>query len=259
MTARFAGQVAFVTGAGVGIGYAICRALAHEGASVALNDVDGGLAHKAAAAINAEIGAERVVSYGGDVGDVSLIRDTVRDLVVRFGRLDVCVANAGITLFGAFLAYEPDTFDRVMGVNLRGTFFTAQAAARAMIEQGAAGRIVLMSSVTGHQAIAGLSAYGISKAGLRMMAKSLALELGAFNITVNAISPGATITERTLQETANYERDWAGVIPTTRAGTVGDVTAAVLFLCSPEARQVTGQTLAVDGGWTLYSPVPPGY
>jgi glucose 1-dehydrogenase len=259
MAGKFTGNVALVTGAGVGIGYAIVRSLAAQGASVALNDIDGALALRAALAINAEIGAERVVGYGGDVADVSAIRALVTTVVERFGRLDICVANAGVTLFGRFLDYDPDTFDRVMGVNLRGSFFTAQAAARAMIACQSAGRIVLMSSVTGVQALVGLGAYGITKAGIRMMARSLAYELGPHGITVNAVSPGATLTERTRHETPNYEQDWAAVKPTRRAGTVDDVAAAVVFFASPEAQQITGETLLIDGGWTLSSPLPPGY
>lgn len=256
---KFSEQVALVTGAGMGIGYAICRALAQGGAMVALNDLDSTLATQAAAAINAELGTERVIGYGGDVADVPNVRATVADLVTRFGRLDICVANAGISLFHGFLDYEPHMFDRVMGVNLRGSFFTAQAAARVMIERKTGGRIVLMSSVAGIQAISGLSAYGISKAGLQMLARSLAFDLGPHQITVNAVCPGATVTERTRLETTNYEQDWASVISTQRACTVEDIAAAVLFLASPEARQITGQSLLVDGGWTLRSPVPPGY
>jgi 3-oxoacyl-[acyl-carrier protein] reductase len=144
-------------------------------------------------------------------------------------------------------------------VNLRGSYFTVQAAARIMVAAGTPGRIVLMSSVTGVQAFRGLGTYGISKAGIRMMARSLALELGSHGITVNAIAPGATITERTLQETPNYEQDWASVTPTNRTAHVEDIAAAVSFLCSPEARHITGQTLMLDGGWTTISPLPPQY
>ncbi len=255
----FAGKVALVTGAGIGIGYEICRAFARAGAQVALNDLDSDLAERSAAAINAEIGAERVYGCGGDVADVPATRQMVAQIAEKFGRLDIAVANAGITLGGRFLDYEPDDFDRLLAVNLRGSYFTAQAAARIMIERQIAGRILLMSSVTGFQAFRGLGTYGISKAGIRMMARSLALELGAHGITVNAIAPGATVTERTLQETPNYEATWAAIIPTGRAAHVEDIAAAALFLCSPEARHITGQTLLVDGGWTNISPLPPDY
>src|SRR5690349_21661371 len=120
MGEKFAGKVALVTGAGVGIGYAICRALALEGAYVALNDVDGALANKAATQINTELGIDRVAPYSCDIGNVDALREMIGQIANRFKRLDICVANAGITLFGKFLEYEPETFDRVMGVNLRG-------------------------------------------------------------------------------------------------------------------------------------------
>jgi len=114
-----------------------------------------------------------------------------------------------------------------------------------------------MSSVTGIQAHLNLGCYGITKAGIRMMAKTIALEVGRYGITVNAISPGATLTERTLHDDPDYESNWASVTPTGRVGYVEDVVAAALYLASPEARHVTGQTLVVDGGWTLQSPLPP--
>ena len=125
-----------------------------------------------------------------------------------------------------------------------------------MIEQKLAGRILLLSSVTGVQAHRNLSAYGVTKAGIRMMAKALALELGPYGITVNAIAAGATLTERTLRDDPGYEQNWNEVAPNGRTATVEDIAAALLFLASDEARHVTGQTLVVDGGWTIYSPLP---
>jgi len=113
-----------------------------------------------------------------------------------------------------------------------------------------------MSSVTGIQAHLNLGGYGITKAGIRMMAKIIAVEVGHYGITANAISPGATLTERTLQEDPDYEKNWASVTPNGRVGHVEDIVAAALYLASPEARHVTGQTLVVDGGWTIHSPLP---
>ena len=142
-------------------------------------------------------------------------------------------------------------------MNLRGGYFTAQAAARAMVAGGSGGRIVFTTSVAGVQAIRGLGAYGATKAGLQMLARTLAVELGPHGITVNAVGPGATLTDRTREETPDYEGAWSAVVPTGRVGQVDDVAAAVLFLASAEARHVTGQTLMVDGGWTVTSPTPP--
>jgi NAD(P)-dependent dehydrogenase (short-subunit alcohol dehydrogenase family) len=257
MSDSFTSKVVLVTGAGVGIGLGLCRALAEAGALVALNDLDGVLAQTAAAQINAEIGTERVVAYGCDVADVTAVRQMVGAWAEQHGRLDILIANAGITNFGSFLAYTPEAFDRVMGVNLRGTYFTAQAAAQKMIEFGVEnGRILLTSSVTGVQAYPNLSAYGISKASIRHMAATLALELGPYGITVNAITPGAIVTERTLKDDPLYEQNWQEVAPNGRVGTVTDIVNTALFLASPAARHITGQAIVVDGGWTKTSPIP---
>lgn len=259
MSSDLAGQAALVTGAGLGIGYAIALELARAGASVALNDLDPALAEAAAARINAELPAPRVVAVPGDVADVAAMRSLVARVEAEQGPLRICVANAGITRFEPFLDAEPEPFDRIAAVNLRGSYFTAQAAARAMAAHGRGGRIVLLASVTGLRAIRGLSAYGVTKAGIMAMARSLALELGPLGITVNAVAPGATVTERTRSETPNYADDWAAVTPTGRAGEGADVAAAVRFLVSPAAAQLSGQTLVVDGGWSLAGPLPPGY
>ncbi len=253
----FSGKAVLVTGAGAGIGYALCHAFASAGATVALNDIDPTLCQTAARQINVALGSERVHPYACDVADVEAVRTMFQRFLEAAGRLDIAVANAGITDYGAFLTCTPEAFDRLTSVNLRGSFFTAQTAARIMVDAHIPGRIILMSSVTGIQAFLNLGSYGITKAGIRMMAKTIALEVAKYGITANAICPGATLTERTLRDDPNYERNWASVTPTGRAGYVEDIVAAALYLASPEARQVTGQTLVVDGGWTLQSPLPP--
>ncbi len=252
----FKKQRVLVTGAGAGIGYGLCRKFAEAGAIVALNDVNPQLAAESARRLNDGLGDERVHPCPFDVADVPALREAVGSFAARFGSFQVAVANAGITNYGEFLSYTPEDFDRLTAVNLKGTYFTAQAAAQNMIKHNHPGRIILLSSVTGVQAHRNLSAYGITKAGIRMMAKTLALELGPHQITVNAIGAGATITERTLQDDPDYERNWNQVAPNRRTATVDDIAAAVLFLASSEARHVTGETLMVDGGWTIYSPLP---
>ena len=261
MTDRFRHQVVLVTGAATGIGRHLCAAFAGEGATVALNDLDDVAARSAASSVAAEVGSagSRVEPFPADVTDVDAVRTLVADVVERHGRLDVVVANAAVSHFGPFLAEAPDLVARVLAVNLFGAYFTAQAGARAMVAGGRGGRIVFITSVAGVQAINGLSAYGATKAGLRMLARTLALELGPYAITVNAVGPGATLTERTMAETDDYEGSWGAVIPGGRVAQVGDVAAAVLFLASAEAAHVTGQTLMVDGGWSSTGPVPPGY
>ncbi len=248
-----AGRVAVVTGAGTGIGQEIARRLALEGARVVLNDVDAARAEESAARISGEGGVCR--SVGGDGADVSVARGLVAQAVQAFGRLDLAVANAGLTLYGDFFAYEPDAFDRLVAVNLRGSYFLAQAAARQMRAQGEGGRILLLSSVTGHRALKELSAYGMTKAALEMMARALVVELSPYGITINAVAPGATVTPRTVAD-PEWEAGWARATPLGRPARVADVAAAALFLLSPEASHVTGQTLIVDGGWTSLGAAP---
>ncbi|MDY7105375.1 MAG: SDR family NAD(P)-dependent oxidoreductase [Actinomycetota bacterium] len=253
-TGAAARRVVLVTGAGTGIGRALCGAFADDGALVVANDVDP----DAAAATAAALGTSAVAEVA-DVADVTAVRAMVDRIVADHGRLDVAVANAGVTHFGAFLDTEPADVDRLLAVNVRGGYFTAQAAARAMVARGEGGRILLLSSVTGIQAMRGLSAYGATKAALRQLARTLALELGPHGITVNAIAPGATLTERTRREQPDYEGAWAAVAPTGRVATVEDIAAAARYLASGGAAHVTGQTLVIDGGWTATSQVPDGY
>ncbi|MEL6670832.1 MAG: SDR family oxidoreductase [Bacteroidota bacterium] len=258
MSRQFQGKQVLVTGAGQGIGYEIAHRFARAGAGVVLNDIDRELAESAANNIRKETDSQSVWGLDGDIGSLEEIDQLMAQSLSHLGSLDILIANAGITHFGPFLETQPQDVARLLAVNIQGSFFCAQAAARDMIKHQKAGRILLMSSVTGVQAHQNLSAYGITKAALRMMARTLALELGAYGITVNALGPGATLTQRTEADGDTYARGWAGVAPNGRVGQVEDVAEAAVFLCSPEARHITGETLMIDGGWTIYSPLPPG-
>ena len=249
----FEKQVAVITGAGQGIGFEIARQLTSQGASVVLNDIHEEFAKKAAAQIQKEGG--ECFSMCGDAADVTFIQAMVDEAVKIYGQLTIAVANAGITLFGDFFDYQPKTLQQVMNVNLGGTFFLAQAASRQMKKQQSGGSILFMSSVTGHQAHKDLAAYGMTKAGIEMLAKSLVVELSPFKISVNAIAPGATLTSRT-NEDINYEKTWSRITPMGRPATVDDIARAALFLISPGSRHITGQSLIIDGGWTSVSPSP---
>ncbi|WP_187262304.1 SDR family NAD(P)-dependent oxidoreductase [Pontibacter beigongshangensis] len=246
-------KVAIVTGAGQGIGLQICRQLANAGANVLLNDLQSGLAESASRLIRKENGS--CMPLAGDASDTMFIEQLIETAVSEFGSVDIIVANAGITLFGDFLNYTPEAFSKVMQVNLGATFFLAQAAARQMIRQASGGSLLFMSSVTGHQAHKNLAAYSMSKAAIEMLAKNLVIELSPYKINVNTLAPGATLTERTMQE-PGYEATWSAITPMGRPAAVTDIARAALFLVSEEARHITGQSLVIDGGWTCISPSP---
>ncbi len=249
---RFVNKTAIVTGAGKGIGFEIAKSLILEGATVVLNDVDPGLCDEATGQLK-EIGT--CYSFAGDVSTDSFNQEIVDFAVSKTGTLDIVMANAGITLFGSFLEYKAEDLYKVLQVNIGGTFFLAQAAGKYFIEQKKRGSILFTSSVTGHQAHKELAAYGMTKAAVELLAKHLVLELSPFGINVNAVAPGATLTERTMED-PEYKKTWAHLTPIGSAAYPSDIAQTALFLVSEQARHITGQTIVVDGGWSAVSPSP---
>jgi 3-oxoacyl-[acyl-carrier protein] reductase len=256
MSRSFEGKVAIVTGASREIGAAMAEALASHGCAVLA--AHSGEAERADAVVERiRATGGRALAYDADLSRVAANRALIVRAVEAFGRVDILAANAGLTIGAPFLDTTEEQWDTLFNLNVKGSFFAAQTAARQMIAQGDGGRIVFSASVTGVQAIPGLSAYGITKAALRHMAKTLACELGLYGITVNALGIGAIVNERNRNDDPEYEAHWGRVTPTGRVGLPTDVAQALLFLASPEAAHITGQTLIIDGGWTLTSPLPP--
>jgi len=252
-SANFSGKTAIVTGAGQGIGFEICRQLASAGAAVILNDIDESLAAEAADKIRKENG--NCIACAGDSSNRDFIHNMIALAVETTGQLDIAIANSGITLFGDFFTYPEDSLNKVLNVNIAGTFLLAQAAVNQMKKQGRGGSLLFTSSVTGHQAHKDLAAYGMTKAAIEMLAKNLVLEISPFKINVNTIAPGATLTERTMDD-PNYMSVWSRITPMGRPAYTSDIANAALFLVSEQARHVTGQSLIIDGGWTVISPSP---
>src|SRR5579884_899724 len=244
------GQTALVTGAARGLGRAISLALAHAGADVALGlrdlHADGGLA--------AEIQrlGRRALPLQMDVSRLDQIHSAVNTAAEKFGRLDILVNNAGIAPDNLAENVTEADFDATLAVNLKGTFFTAQAAGRVMIRQKS-GRIVNMSSQAGFVALPTEPVYCMTKAGIAHLTKCLAVEWGRYNINVNAVAPTfihTPGTESALADPAFRADVVERIAALHRIGEPMDVAGAVVFLASPAASLITGHTMLIDGGWT---------
>jgi len=243
------GQVALVTGAARGIGNACALALAHAGADVALGlrDVQTGddLASEIAAM------GRRALKLQMDITRIDEIQEAVRSTVKHFGRLDILVNNAGLGPSNLAENVREEDFDLTLAVNLKGTFFASQAAGRVMIQQRY-GRIVNLGSQAGMVALPTESVYCMTKAAISHLTKCLAVEWGQYNITVNAVAPTFINTPGTAEalEDAAFRADVLSRIALGRIGEPMEVASAVVFLASPAAALITGDTLLIDGGWT---------
>ncbi|HZS84577.1 MAG TPA: glucose 1-dehydrogenase [Stellaceae bacterium] len=258
--APLAGQKAIVTGASSGIGAAIARAFAAAGAVVGVNH-HGDVAATQAIIDDIARAGGKGIALAADVSVEAEVQAMVRDFVAREGRLDILVANAGIQRDALFAEMRLADWQRVLDVNLTGQFLAAREAVRCFLKQGvvegvsrAAGKIICMSSV--HQVIpwAGHVNYAASKGGVMLLMQSLAQEVAPHRIRVNAIAPGAieTAINRPAWSTPEALKRLLTLIPYGRAGKVDDIAKAALWLASDESDYVTGTTLFVDGGMTLY-------
>lgn len=255
MTNTLTGKVALVTGASKGVGRGIALELARAGASVGVNyHTDAAGAAATVAAVTAL--GQRAVALPGDVGSRADVEAMIEGAVAAFGKLDILVANAGITLWAGFLDLDDATWERTIGANLRGTFLCCQIAARQFRRQGTGGRLITMGSGAAKVAFPGASAYNASKGGIALLTQAMAAELGPYDITVNCVAPGAIEIERTRQEDPHYADTWSRLTPRRRVGAPDDVGKACVWLASDAADFVTGQLLFVDGGLFTQGPWP---
>lgn len=249
MSGSFVGKTAVITGSSRGIGRAIALRFAAEGANVVVHGTDAARAQAVALAIT-ESGGRAGVCLG-DVAEDSFGEQLAGYAVDRFGSLDIFVANAGMVTFEPFMEMSAATFRRFQDVHLTGAFTTSQAAARRMVEAGNGGRILLMASVAGMHAMFGYAAYSAVKSAVMAMARVASLELAVYGITVNAIAPGPVQNEM-MDELWGPERlrERCRTIPAGRLAQPGEIAELALFLASPAASYITGQTLFLDGGAT---------
>ena len=246
---RFENQVAVVTGAGRGIGHAIAIRLASEGARIASVSRTEANAKKTADEINAAR-ADAAKAYAIDVADHAAAQKIGAQILEDFGRVDILVNNAGVTRDGLSMRMPVEDWDTVLNTNLKGAFNFVQALMRPMIKQRS-GRIINISSVSGLIGNAGQANYSASKAGLIGLTKSLARELASRGITVNAIAPGLIETDMTGVLSDEVRQAILEKIPLGKLGQPDDIAAAVAYLASAEAKYITGQVLAVDGGMVM--------
>lgn len=246
---RLSGQVALVTGAASGNGRAIAVRFAEEGCAVVVADIDEEGARETVGLV--ENRGREAFLVKTNVGAADDAERLVTEAEKRFGAVDILVNNAGVETLVPLLDLSEQDWDRVLDTNLKGAFLCARAAARHMVKQNRQGKIVNIASVNAKVALKGQAHYTSSKGGLIMLTKSMALDLAAYGIRVNAIGPGVIETKMTENSLADPERRamLLGKIPLGRVGQPRDIANAALFLVSDEASYITGTTLYVDGGW----------
>lgn len=249
------GKVAFITGGSGGMGTAIARAFAARGASVALADLAERASQTDALVRSLESDTE-ACGVAVDVRDAQSIRGAIDETVQRLGRVDVAVCNAGLNVRKTALEVTEDDWDAVVDVNLRGVFFSAQAAAAQMVRQGSGGKVVSIASIMGlvGSPFGSGVAYCASKAGVVNMTRALSIEWAPYGITVNAVAPTYVPTPLTEQLFADQARLDAVLerTPMKRLASPESIADAVVFLSSPQADMITGVTLPVDCGWTAW-------
>ena len=241
----FAGRTALVTGGASGIGFAVARQLAELGAKIAIADIDIDAAQAAASRLP---GAE-VMVVQVDVRDPEDAANMVGAVVAKYGKLDILVHSAGVGIEKGFLETTAEEWQRLIDIDLSGTFYCAQAAARHMVDNGY-GRIINLASTAGIRGGTGRTAYGAAKGGVITLTRVMAVELAAYGVTANALAPGAIETELVARmHSEETRRVYRAGIPLDRYGTPDETAFCAVFLASEQAGYITGHILGIDGGF----------
>ena len=244
----FEGKVAVVTGAARGIGQAIARRLAQEGADVVICDLQVEWLAETAGIVEGL--GRKALPLAVDVGDSETVNACINEVVKVFGKVDIMVNNAGITKDTLLVRMSDDDWDAVLRVNLKGTFLFSRAVAKHMMKQRS-GAIVNIASISGIIGTAGQANYAASKAGVIALTKSTANELAGRGVRANAIAPGFISSKMTDALSEDVRKQYLSRIPLGRFGTVDDIANAVVFLASEQSSYLTGQTLNVNGGMVM--------
>ncbi|MDP2911887.1 MAG: 3-oxoacyl-[acyl-carrier-protein] reductase [Candidatus Omnitrophota bacterium] len=241
-------KVAIITGGARGIGREIAMLFAKEGANIAICDVNLEEAQKTAKEIE-ELGRQSL-AFKADVTDLNQIQDMVDKILDKFNKVDILINNAGITKDNLLLRMSEEDWDKVIAVNLKGTFVCTKIVSRVMLKQRF-GKMVNLASIIGIMGNAGQANYAASKAGIIGLTKSVAKELASRNICVNAIAPGFIRTDMTARLPEDVQKKMLSVIPLARFGEAKDVADLALFLSSESSSYITGQVIQVDGGMVM--------
>ncbi len=247
---RLKDKVALITGASSGIGKAIATRFAAEGAHVVVNYRPGSESDSEAAQAEATSFESSSIAVAADVSKREDVERMIAEIVKQFGRIDIAINNAGIEIKKPFLDVTDDEWNKVIAVNLFGSYLVSQAAARQMVKQGEGGKLIFISSVHEDIPFPEYTAYCASKGGVRMLMRNLAMELAQYKINVNNIAPGAIATpiNQVVLDDPTATKNAISEIPWGRFGRPEEVASIALFLASDEAEYVTGSTYYIDGG-----------
>jgi len=251
----FAGKTAVITGSTRGIGFEIAKTLYFRGADIVIVGRNQDKVDLTVQRLADKKGVGRVEGFSLDISDSKKIPEFIESVVSRFGSIDILVNNAGMDYNESFLEIDEESIDNVFSTNVKGLLLLTQSTSKVMIEKKTKGNIINIASIAGNEIIPDHLIYGMTKAAVIYLTKGIAVELGKYDIRVNAVAPGSISTQMTEEKYKDSTRlqELQNRLPLSRRGDVGEIAATVLYLASELSSYVTGQCIVVDGGW-LVSP-----